>query len=128
MAKEEEILVDQIVATVEEICGVAANCKGKKAAAVLAVIADALPTVVEQVELVGDNLSSADKKELAITVIMRYINIKVLPDGLEKKMIGILIDATVKTLNRWFGKEWIEKVNKTASKAWAWLKKLFHKV
>lgn len=128
MAKEEEVLLDQIVAAVEEACGVAESLKGKKFAAALKIISDVLPDIVEQVELVGDGLGSADKRELAILAIHKYFNVKVLPDGLEKKILGILIDSTVKGFNKLFGKDWINKVNKAASKVWAWFKKLFKKV
>ena len=128
MAKEEQELLEQIVEAVKEGRGVAESCKGKKATAVLKIIADVLPDVIEQVEIIGDGLESADKKELAIEACLTYLNIKMLPDGLERKMIGILIDASVKMLNKWFGKDWIEKVNKAAKGVWAWVKNLFHKV
>lgn len=128
MAKEEQELLEQIVEGVKACRGVAENCKGKKATAILKIIADVLPDVIEQVEIIGDGLESADKKELAIEACLTYLNIKMLPDGIERKMIGILIDASVKMLNKWFGKDWITKVNKVASGVWGWIKNLFHKV
>ncbi len=128
MAKEEQELLERIVEAIKAGRGVAESVKGKKATAVLKIIADVLPDVIEQVELIGDGLASADKKELAIEACLTYLNINVLPDGLERKMIGILIDASVKMLNKWFGKDWIDKINRTASKVWTWIKKLFGKV
>ena len=125
MGKEEKVLLDQIVANIEELHGAAKKLKGKKTAEVIKIVAEILPDVLKQVEEVGDGLASADKKELAIEACLKYCNIKYLPDALERKLIGYMIDGSISMLNKWFGKDWINKIAKVASGVWGWFKSVF---
>lgn len=124
-SKVEKELLYEIVEAVTEAHGTIKSLKGKKAAEVLKVVSEILPDVLKQVEELGDKLSSADKKELAIEACLKYCNIKYLPDALERQVIGFMIDGSISMLNKWFGKDWIAKISKVASGVWAWFKSLF---
>lgn len=125
MAKEEKELVAEIVEAVTEAHGKVKKVKGKKVVEVIAIASEVLPDILKKVEEIGDKLSSADKKELAIEAFLKYCNIKYLPDAVERQIIGLLIDGSISMLNKWFGKDWLDKVAKAASTAWGWFKKLF---
>lgn len=127
MAKEEKELLNEIVDSVTEMHGKVKSMKGKKTAEVIITVASILPDVIRQVEELGDRLSSADKRALAIEVSLKYCNIKYLPDAIESKIIGAMIDGSVSMLNKWFGKDWIDKIVKVTSTVWGWFKKVFGK-
>lgn len=127
MAKEEKELLEQIVASVVEAHGTVKSLKGKKLADVLKVVSAILPDVLKRVEELGDSLSSSDKKELAIEACLKYCNIKYVPDAVERKVIGYLIDGSISMLNKWFGKDWLAKIAKVTSTVWGWFKKLIGK-
>lgn len=124
MAKEEKELITEVVAAVIETHGKIKSMKGKKTAEVMEVISDILPDILKKVEELGDKLGSADKKELAIEAALKYCNIKYLPDSLERKLIGFMIDGSISMLNKWFGKEWLTKIAKATTTVWGWFKKL----
>lgn len=125
MAKAEKELLAEIVASVTEAHGKVKSLKGKKTVEVIAVVAQILPDILKKVEEIGDALSSADKRELAIEASLKYCNIKYLPDAVEAKLIGLMIDGSISMLNKWFGKDWITKITKVASGIWSWFKKIF---
>jgi hypothetical protein len=125
MGKEEKELVAEVVEAVIETHGKIKSMKGKKTVEVMEIIADILPDILKKVEELGDKLGSADKKELAIEACLKYCNIKYVPDSLERQLIGFMIDGSIAMLNKWFGKDWLDKIAKTTSFAWKWLKKLF---
>lgn len=124
MSKEEKELLEQIVAAVIEAHGEAKKLRGKKVVEVLTIISEVLPDVLLKVEELGDKLSSADKKELAIEACLKYCNIKYVPDAIERQVIGLMIDGSISMLNKWFGKDWIDKINKAVSTVWGWFKNL----
>lgn len=125
MSKEEKELLAKVVESVIELHGKIKSMKGKKTAEVMQIIAEILPDVLKKVEELGDELGSADKKELAIEACLKYCNIKCMPDALERKLIGFMIDGSISMLNKWFGKDWLKKIGDTATSTWKWLKKLF---
>lgn len=125
MAKDEKELLAKIVEAVTELHGKAKSLKGKKIAEVIKVVSEILPDVLKQVEEIGDSLSSADKKELAIEACLKYCNIKYVPDAVERKIIGYMIDGSISMLNKWFGKDWLAKITKVTSTVWGWFKKVF---
>lgn len=127
MATEEKELLEQIVASVVEAHGTVKSLKGKKLADVLKVVSAILPDVLKRVEELGDSLSSADKKELAIEACLKYCNLKYVPDAVERKVIGYLIDGSISMLNKWFGKDWLAKIAKVTSTVWGLFKKLMGK-
>lgn len=71
-----------------------------------------IPAAIKSVEFeaIKDGFNGSDKKKLAISIINKLINIPVLPEWLEEKIIGFAIDAIITTLNKFIGKNWIEKI------------------
>lgn len=127
MGKEEKELLAEIVESVIETHGKIKSLKGKKTLEVITVVSQILPDILKKVEEIGDSLSSADKKELAIEACLKYCNIKYLPDALESKLIGLMIDGSISMLNKWFGKAWLTKIAKVTTTVWGWFKNLMHK-
>lgn len=125
MGTVENELLTEIVAVVTETSGKAKSLKGKNSTEVLQTISAILPDILKNVEELGDKLSSADKKELAIEASLKYCNVKYLPDALERQVIGLMIDGSISMLNKWFGKEWITKISQVASSFWGWFKRVF---
>ena len=127
MAKEEKELLNEIVESITEMHGKVKSMKGKKTVEVICTVAGILPDVLRKVEELGDRLGSADKRTLAIEVCLKYCNIKYLPDMVESKIIGAMIDGSISMLNKWFGKDWIDKIVKVTSTVWGWFKKVLGK-
>ena len=127
MSKTEKELLNDIVDAIVDLRGKAKSLRGKKTLEIFAEVSKILPDVMEKVEELGTELESADKRELAIQVSLRYFNVKYLPDSVEAKLIGLAIDGSISMLNKWFGKDWIDKINKVTSTIWGWFKKLFGK-
>ena len=127
MGKEEKELLAEIVESVIETHGKIKSLKGKKTIEVITVVSQILPDILKKVEELGDSLGSADKKELAIEACLKYCNIKYLPDALESKLIGLMIDGSISMLNKWFGKAWLTKIAKATTTVWGWFKNLMGK-
>jgi len=49
-----------------------------------------------------------DKRKFAIELINAIVDIPILPEFLEEKIIGLLVDFAVDIFNRKFGKRWID--------------------
>lgn len=124
MSVESELL-NEIVAKITELHGKAASLKGKDTFTILSTILTVLPDVIKEVEVIGGKLDSADKKELAIEVMLKWANIKKLPDSMERQILSLVIDLVIALLNKWFGKEWIKKVTSFLGKVWYLIKKVF---
>lgn len=71
-----------------------------------------IPDAIKSVEFMAikEGFKGADKKQLAISVINKLVNIPVLPEWLEEKIIGFAIDAIIQCLNKFLGKKWSEKI------------------
>jgi len=67
--------------------------------------------VVERVEVVGADikLAGSKKKELAVIVINKLIDIPYIPETAEAYLIGFAIDAMIAVLNKKIGKDWLSK-------------------
>ena len=65
---------------------------------------------VEEVALEGVKLSGAEKKEAAVAILNELIDIPLLPEWIEAKVISLIIDAVVEGFNSIFSKLWIKKV------------------
>ena len=61
---------------------------------------------IEFVEKNFFNLDSAEKRQKAIENINALIDIPFLPESIEEKIIGYLIDGMVFILNKLVGKDW----------------------
>jgi len=64
---------------------------------------------VEEVALEGVKLTGAEKKEAAVAVLNELIDIPLLPEWIEAKVISLVIDAVVEGFNSIFSKLWIKK-------------------
>lgn len=71
-----------------------------------------IPNAIKSVEFeaIKEGFKGSDKKQLAIAIINKLVNIPVIPEWLEEKIIGFAIDAIIVTLNKFFGKKWGEKI------------------
>jgi len=71
-----------------------------------------LPEVIRKVEEVSADVKIAgeQKKELAIYVLNRIIDVPWLPERVEAWLINMAIDAVIAALNRFLGKSWLSKI------------------
>ena len=125
MAKSEKELLEEIVAKLKESHEVIKNLKGKSTYEIMVALLGVLPDAVLCVEELGGKLDSADKRELAIEACLQFINVKLVPDAIERKLLGAIIDVLINTLNKWFGKDWGVKVFSVFNRVISWIKKIF---
>jgi len=52
--------------------------------------------------------SSDDKQRAAVIVLNQAVNIPMVPEWLEGKVFGFVVDVVVNIVNGWFGKGWAE--------------------
>jgi len=110
MGSESEILKDlekEIIQTVSDLQKVGETVKAKSWKEVY----DLVPTIVKEVENLGqiNNLGGNYKRELAISTINYFVDIPIVPEWAESKIIGFVLDAIIGFLNKVFGHEWIKK-------------------
>jgi len=60
-------------------------------------------TVIEKVEFYKD-LTGEQKREIAVGVLNKAVDIPMLPEFMEERVFGLLVDVTVNLLNNFFGK------------------------
>jgi len=65
---------------------------------------------VEKTSKEVGGLSSAEKKQLAVDIINSLVNIPILPEWIEAKVIEYVIDIVIALMNKWFGHLWVNKV------------------
>ena len=84
----------------------------KKAFAAVSAAAALITDVIGHVETLGKDLAlaSTQKKDLAVEIINRFIDIPYVPENMEGILIGFTIDAIVGAFNRKFGKTWLTKI------------------
>jgi len=70
-----------------------------------------LVKVLSLTETLGlkDGLSGEDKKGLAIAILNKIINIPIIRENTEAKIIGFAVDSFVDVLNKIFSKKWGDK-------------------
>jgi hypothetical protein len=101
-------LAEEIMTSGREIIDRIKSVHGVEGA--ISAIPDVLIMVEKKAaELTG--LSGAEKKQLAIEILNTLIDVPLLPEAIEGKLIGIAIDAAVAALNKIAGKEWIKLYN-----------------
>jgi hypothetical protein len=69
-----------------------------------------IPLVLTRVEEARGNVSALtgeEKKEVAVKVLNKFINLPVLPEFIEAKVIGMAVDWFVGFFNRSFGSGWL---------------------
>ena len=54
--------------------------------------------------------SGADKRRIAINIVNDLIDIPLIPESIEAKLIGLLIDLVIYAFNELFGHNWSDKV------------------
>ena len=74
---------------------------------------DTVAFVVKFVEnsAVKGKIAKADKKQFATDLINELVDIPMIPEIAEEKVIGVLIEAVVAFANQHFGKLWVAKSN-----------------
>ena len=68
-------------------------------------------TAVENWGGLLEPLTSDEKKDVAVDVINKFVDIPVAPEWLEAIGIHKMVDMIVTMLNKIFGKNWLEKVS-----------------
>lgn len=70
-----------------------------------------IPDVVHAVERVAADLKLAgeQKKELAVSILNKMIDIPLAPEAVEAVLIGFAVDAVVAAFNK-YGKSWVSKI------------------
>lgn len=84
----------------------------KKAFSAVAAAVALMTNVIQHVEILGKDLTLAgsQKKELAVAIINKLIDIPYVPENMEAIIIGFTIDAIIGAFNRKFGTSWLAKV------------------
>ena len=99
-------LAEEVLADLADLKAEAKEVKGVKDALKI------LPAVIKKVEEVagGVKLAGEQKKELAVAVINKLVDIPWMPEPAEAFIIGMAIDAAVAALNRLLGTSWLAKL------------------
>jgi len=74
---------------------------------------DLLQSVIVEVEKTAQEVGGmlgAEKKELAVAILNKLIDIPILPEWVEAKVIEYIIDVVIALMNKWFGKLWIKTI------------------
>ena len=84
----------------------------KKAFKAVSAAVSVITDVVERVEVLGVDyaLAGSKKKELAVEIINKLIDIPWVPEALEAQLIEFAVDAIVGAFNKKFGKAWLGKI------------------
>lgn len=90
------------------------KCKENKDWSIKSVngLIDTIQIVLTEVEKLGkavEGMTGQEKKDLAVEIINKQIDIPFLPEFVEAKLISQVIDIVVGYLNKWFGKAWLGK-------------------
>lgn len=81
----------------------------KKVFAAVAAGVELISDVVHKVESLGVTLGVAGdkKRDLAVAVINKLLDIPYVPENVEAVLIGFTVDTVVRAFNRKFGKSWL---------------------
>lgn len=96
-------LADSVLADLASIKTELAGFKGP-----IADVVKNIPDVVAAVEKVGVDLKLAgeQKRDLAVKIINRLVDIPLVPESVEAILIGFVVDAVVAAYNK-YGKDWL---------------------
>ena len=118
MAKNLKKLIDSITTDLDKTVTSAKklNTKSFSSKTIRGVldIVEMVVSAVEEKQLTVKGLTGKDKKDLAVAILNKYINIDIpyVPKRLEDKIEGIVIrlviDLVVNFLNKKFGKKWLK--------------------
>lgn len=72
--------------------------------------------VINHVEEIAKDLklASDQKRDLAVAIINKLVDLPILGEGAEAKIIGFAVDSIVTGFNENFGKEWFSKIPRIA--------------
>lgn len=76
----------------------------------LGILIPAVLLAVEEVKLETGTLSGEHKREIASRVLNLLINLPILPEWIEGKILGMAVDWFVAFFNRSFGHSWMAQV------------------
>jgi len=101
-------LVKEIVGDIRELYGKIKTVKtlGPKSVGVAIDIIEDVTIAIEEHSDEFETLSGSAKKKLAIDIINELIDIPVLPEIMEAKIIGFIVDTVIRLKNKWLGKGW----------------------
>jgi len=125
MSTEYKELLEEIIEKLQKTHEIVKGLKSKSTYEIMVALLAVLPDAILCVEELGGKLESADKRELAIEACLHFVNVKMLPDAIERKLLGAVIDFVINTLNKWFGKDWGVKVFGVFNRVISWIKKIF---
>ncbi|MCI0597338.1 MAG: hypothetical protein L0Z48_12480 [candidate division Zixibacteria bacterium] len=97
-------IAEEIYANLEEVVKAVTAAQGLKGFGLV------IPLVLTKVEEARGSvsfLSSEEKKDVAVKVLNKFINLPVLPEWAEAKVIGLAVDWFVNFFNRSFGHGWL---------------------
>lgn len=86
-------------------------------------LAETIKIIVVEIETISNNfkkLTSEEKRQLAIELIVSYLDLsflpwgigKLLPTAVVKQVIGYLIDYTISLFNKLMENDWLAKIKK----------------
>ena len=96
-------LADSVLADLAAVKTELAGFKGP-----VADVVKNIPDVVAAVEKVGNDLklAGAQKRDLAVKILNKLIDIPLVPESVEAILIGFVVDAVVAAYNK-YGKDWL---------------------
>lgn len=109
MTDEEKKLVKETAEVLErELVGLKETVVGAKTLKEKILV---VPDVVKHVEVAGKQLKLAGhlKRELAVHLINRVVDVPFMPENIEAILIGFVVDAVVAAYNK-HGKDWVSKI------------------
>jgi len=104
-------LVEQVYSDVKELIEALKEFKGKSWTEMIPLFVELVKAVIEKVEFYKD-LTGEEKREIAVGVLNKAVDIPMLPEFMEERVFGLLVDVTVNLLNNFFGKNWLQDMPK----------------
>ena len=64
--------------------------------------------IVEAEKLMG--MSGANKKDYVVKALNAVIDIPFIPEAIEAKIIGLIVDIVVDVVNKYWGHKWLDTI------------------
>jgi hypothetical protein len=74
---------------------------------------DIILGIIERIEFYSEELetmTSEDKKDMAVKLVNKLVDIPYIPEFLEEKLFDFVIDGLVHVLNGLFGHKWLSNI------------------
>jgi hypothetical protein len=101
--------IDEIFENFSELIIALKHFKKSEWKEAIPVFVSLIREVISQVEGLT-HLTGDQKRELAVGILNKIVDIPLLTEKMEATVFGIIIDVSVGFLNNLFGKNWIEKI------------------